>query len=66
MGHSSQLSKCWVNVYSSLETLFGELKEIFHTSPFVHLGGDGMKLSRPCLLEAGRNAVDTDQFERYL
>ena len=25
-----------------------------------------MKLSRPCFLEAGRNAVDTDQFERDL
>ena len=43
-----------------------ELKEIFHTSPFIHLGGDEMKLSRPCFLEAGRNAVDTDEFERDL
>ena len=25
-----------------------------------------MKLRRPCFLEAGRNAVDTDEFERDL
>ena len=39
---------------SVLETLLDGLKEIFHTSPFIHLGGDEVKLSMPCFLEAGK------------
>ena len=51
---------------SILEILLGELKEIFRSSPFIHLGGDEMKLSRPCFLEAEKNAVDTDKFQSDL
>ena len=65
MGHSSQLSKCWVNVCLSMK-LYGRAERDIPCRSFTHLGGDEMKLSRPCFLEAGRNVVDTDQFERDL
>lgn len=49
-----------------IKDVIKEVSEIFHTSPFLHLGGDEVHRAAPCFEEAGFEMFDYESFETKL
>lgn len=53
-------------LFPILKEMIVEIKDIFHTSPFFHFGGDEVHMSKPCFDEAGIQMYDYEAFEEKL
>lgn len=49
-----------------LTSIIQEVREVFYTSPYLHLGGDEVHMARPCFEELGEELFDYGPFENML
>ncbi len=49
-----------------LTSILQEVREVFYTSPFLHLGGDEVHMAKPCFDELGEELFDYGPFEIML
>ena len=53
-------------IYDIIKDVIQEVKQIFSTSPYIHLGGDEVNMAGPCFSEAGVEEFDFNIFEEKL
>ena len=65
-GYGIPLNMTHVGLYDMLRDIINETRSIFHTSPYLHLGGDELHMGETCFSELGLPMDDYTYFEERL